>query len=117
MHRSLSSCAIKDGVLYIPDICGILHCLDAKSGKTLWAKKKVGYFHAALIRTGDGKLLVLNDSGQLMLFEFDARGARELAQAYVCSGTQDIGGGTYTVANLQVGSGVNVHVANPFAVA
>jgi outer membrane protein assembly factor BamB len=63
-----------------------LSCLEAKTGKELW-KKGVGYFHAGVIRTGDGKLLVLNDSGVLTLWEIDAKGAKRLARAKVCGGT------------------------------
>jgi outer membrane protein assembly factor BamB len=62
-------------------------CLDAKAGKQLWRKGGVGYFHAGVLRTGDGKLLVLNDSGVLSLLEVDAKGAKELARAKVCGGT------------------------------
>jgi outer membrane protein assembly factor BamB len=62
-------------------------CLEAKTGKELWKKEKVGYFHAGLIRTGDGKLLVLNDAGLLTLIEVDAKGAKEVARAKVCGGT------------------------------
>jgi outer membrane protein assembly factor BamB len=62
-------------------------CLDAATGKELWRKRDVGYFHAGLLRTGDGKLLVLNDSGALTLLEADAKGAKELARAKVCGGT------------------------------
>jgi outer membrane protein assembly factor BamB len=62
-------------------------CLDAGTGKELWKKEKVGYFHAGVVSTGDGKLLVLNDSGHLSLLEVDARGAREVARARVCRGT------------------------------
>jgi outer membrane protein assembly factor BamB len=61
--------------------------VDAKTGKQLWRKEKVGYFHAGVIRTGDGKLLVLNDGGLLTLLEADAKGAKELARAKVCGGT------------------------------
>ena len=61
-------------------------CLEAKTGKELW-KQDVGYFHAAVIRTADDRLLVLNDSGVLTLWEFDAKGAKELARAKVCGGT------------------------------
>jgi outer membrane protein assembly factor BamB len=64
-----------------------LTCLEAKTGKQLWKKEGVGYFHAGVIRTGDGKLLVLNDSGVLTLWEIDARGAKQLARAKVCGGT------------------------------
>jgi hypothetical protein len=53
----------------------------------LWKKEKAGYFHAGLIRTGDGKLLVLGDSGTLSLLDVDKKGARELARAKVCGGT------------------------------
>jgi outer membrane protein assembly factor BamB len=63
-----------------------LSCLDAKTGKELWTKG-AGYFHAAVMRTGDGKLLVLNDSGLLRLYDFDAKGVKELARARVCGGT------------------------------
>jgi outer membrane protein assembly factor BamB len=62
-------------------------CLEAKTGKKLWTKEKAGYFHAGLVRTGDGKLLVLNDSGVLTLLEVDGKGAREVARAKVCRGT------------------------------
>ena len=64
-----------------------LSCLDSKSGKLLWSKNGVGYFHAGVIRTGDGRLLVLNDSGKLTLLEVDAKGSKELATATVCGGT------------------------------
>jgi outer membrane protein assembly factor BamB len=64
-----------------------LTCLEAGTGKELWKKEKVGYFHAGLVRTGDGKLLVLNDSGTLTLLEIDDKGVREVARAKVCRGT------------------------------
>jgi outer membrane protein assembly factor BamB len=64
-----------------------ISCLDPKTGKLLWKKEKVGYFHAGLIRTGDGKLLSLNDSGLLTLLEVDGKGAKEVARAKVCGGT------------------------------
>jgi outer membrane protein assembly factor BamB len=64
-----------------------ISCLEAKTGKELWKKEKVGYFHAGLIRTGDGKLLVLNDAGLLTLLEVDDKGAKEVARAKVCGGT------------------------------
>jgi outer membrane protein assembly factor BamB len=63
-----------------------MSCLETETGKQLWTKK-VGYFHAAIIRTGDGKLLVLNDSGVLSLWEFDDKDAKQLATAKVCGGT------------------------------
>jgi outer membrane protein assembly factor BamB len=64
-----------------------LTCLDLKTGRQLWKKPSVGYFHAGVIRTGDGKLVVLNDAGTLTLLDVDAHRAKELARAKVCGGT------------------------------
>ncbi|WP_020476040.1 PQQ-binding-like beta-propeller repeat protein [Zavarzinella formosa] len=64
-----------------------LTCVDLKTGKQLWARRGVGYFHAAPLRTGDGNLLVLSDSGSLTLVADDPKEYRELARAKVCGGT------------------------------
>ena len=36
MHRSCGSVAIKDDILYIADISGLFHCLNAQTGKPYW---------------------------------------------------------------------------------
>lgn len=61
-----------------------LHCIEAKTGKDLWKKAKVGTYHAALMRTGDDKVLMLSDSGELILLEPNAKEYRESARAKVC---------------------------------
>jgi outer membrane protein assembly factor BamB len=63
-----------------------LRCVDRKTGKEQW-NKKIGYFHAGLIRTGDGKLLILSDSGILRLAEDTGKEYRELSTSKVCAGT------------------------------
>ncbi|HTU22130.1 MAG TPA: PQQ-binding-like beta-propeller repeat protein [Gemmataceae bacterium] len=60
-----------------------LHCIEAKSGKKLWTKAKVGTYHASLMRSGDDKLLLLTDGGELALLEPDPKGYRELARSKV----------------------------------
>jgi outer membrane protein assembly factor BamB len=64
-----------------------LRCLDRKSGKASWTKKKVGKFHAALLRTGNDKLLMLEDGGDLVLIDPDPKEYKELARAKVCGPT------------------------------
>jgi outer membrane protein assembly factor BamB len=64
-----------------------LRCVEAKTGKELWKKDEIGYFHAGVIRTGDGKLLILDDSGLLRLAAVDEKGYTELCTARVCGGT------------------------------
>lgn len=34
--RTMSTCAIHDGLLYVAELAGFLHCLDAKTGKVHW---------------------------------------------------------------------------------
>jgi outer membrane protein assembly factor BamB len=36
LDRSLCTVSIADGLLYIADVAGRLHCLDASSGRCLW---------------------------------------------------------------------------------
>ncbi len=65
----------------------VLRCVEAATGKVLWTKEKVGKYHAALIRTGDDKLLMLDDVGNLILLQPDAKEYKELARAKVCGET------------------------------
>jgi outer membrane protein assembly factor BamB len=63
-----------------------VRCIDAVSGKELWQKQSLGYFHVGLIATGDGKLFLLDDGGNLTLAD-TADGYKQLARAKVCGGT------------------------------
>ena len=64
-----------------------LRCVDPATGKVRWTKPDVGKYHAALIRTGDDKLLMLDDTGYLTLFAADAKEYKELARSKVCGAT------------------------------
>ncbi len=65
-----------------------LHCIEAKTGKDLWSKPKVvGKYHASLLRTGDNKLLMLEEAGNLVLLDPNPKEYRELARSKVCGET------------------------------
>jgi outer membrane protein assembly factor BamB len=64
-----------------------LYCLDPTGGKQLWKRENVGTYHACLTRTGDDKLLLLEEGGDLVLFDADPKEYRELARAKVCGDT------------------------------
>jgi outer membrane protein assembly factor BamB len=64
-----------------------LHCLEAKTGKELWHKSKVGKYHASLLGTGDRKLLMMEEGGSLVLLDPDPKEYRELARAKICGET------------------------------
>jgi outer membrane protein assembly factor BamB len=65
-----------------------LHCVEVETGKVLWSKPKVGKYHAALLRTGNDKLLMLSDLGDLVLFDPDPKEYKELARGRVVKGEQ-----------------------------
>ncbi len=64
-----------------------LHCLDADTGKELWQRPKVGKYHASLLRTGDNKLLLLEEEGNLVLLDPNPKEYRELARSRICTST------------------------------
>jgi outer membrane protein assembly factor BamB len=64
-----------------------LHCLDAVSGKELWKRDNVGKYHASLMRTGDGKLLMLEEKGDLVLIAPNPKAYREVCRAKLCGET------------------------------
>jgi outer membrane protein assembly factor BamB len=64
-----------------------LHCVETATGKALWKHEKVGRYHAGLLRTGDGKLLVLEDQGDLVLVDPNPKEYKELARSKVCGAT------------------------------
>lgn len=67
----------------------ILHCVDAESGKDLWSRDKnpVGTFHATLLRTGDDKLLMVEENGTLVLIDANRKGYTELSRSKICDKT------------------------------
>jgi outer membrane protein assembly factor BamB len=74
-------------VAVLPQPEATLRCVDGKTGRELWNKPGIGHYHAALLRTGDDKLLVLDDSGNLTLLAHDPKGYRQLARSKVCGPT------------------------------
>ncbi len=71
----------------LPPPSSDLHCVEIATGKIIWTKKKVGKYHASLVRTADNKILMLEDFGSLVLMEPNAVGYKELCRAKVCGHT------------------------------
>ena len=64
-----------------------LRCVEAKTGDIKWEKPDAGKYHAALLKTGDGHLLMHDDYGNLRLLKPDPKEYTELAKAKVCGDT------------------------------
>ena len=76
-----------NGVASLTKAAITLRCVEATTGKVAWEKPNIGKYHAAMIRTADNKLLMLDDAGNLLLLQPDPTGYKELAKAKVCGAT------------------------------
>ena len=82
-----------DGVAYIvtnalaPLPKANLQAIDVRTGSLLWEQNGLGYFHLGPILLSDGKLLILDDAGNVVLAEAGREGFKQLAKAKVCGGT------------------------------
>lgn len=77
-----------DGSLYVVtgqiiNPAATLHCIDPKTGQSLWSKKGVGTYHATLLRTKD-KLLMLEEKGDLVMLQPSQKSYEELARSPLC---------------------------------
>ncbi len=68
MHRSLGSVAVKDDLLYIADHSGILHCLDARTGRSYWSYDLFAAAWSTPVILGN-KVLVTDEDGDVAIFQ------------------------------------------------
>jgi outer membrane protein assembly factor BamB len=54
----------KDGLLYLADLGGMIHCLDAATGATVWKHDTLGAVWGSLLLAGD-RLYVGNEDGTM----------------------------------------------------
>lgn len=65
----------------------VLRAVDAKTGKELWKRDGVGAYHASLLRTGDGKLLLVEEPGNFVLVDPNRDKYTEIARTNKVCGT------------------------------
>lgn len=67
-HRTFSNSTIKDDLLYITDISGIAHCVDAKTGDGCWTHElNATSFHSPLVV--GSRVLIGNEDGEIVIFK------------------------------------------------
>jgi outer membrane protein assembly factor BamB len=65
-NRTLSTAAIKDGLLYISDLSGFLYCLDAKTGKHHWTHDTFAAIWGSPM-VADGKIYLGDEDGDVVV--------------------------------------------------
>jgi outer membrane protein assembly factor BamB len=67
IHRSCGTVAIKDNILYIADFSGLLHCLDATSGKVHWTYDMLAAAWGTPLIVED-KVYIGDEDGEVAIF-------------------------------------------------
>jgi outer membrane protein assembly factor BamB len=68
MHRTISSAVIKDNLLFITDESGLIHCLDAKTGKPHWTHDMLASSWSTPLIAGDN-VYIANLDGGILIFK------------------------------------------------
>lgn len=68
IHRSLSTVSISpNGLLFIGDFSGFVHCLDAETGKVYWVHDMKAHIWGSTL-VADGKVYCGDEDGDLVVF-------------------------------------------------
>jgi outer membrane protein assembly factor BamB len=71
MHRTCGTVAIKNNLLFIADFSGMVHCLDAKSGKAHWTHDMLAASWASAL-IADNKVYIGDEEGDISIFELSS---------------------------------------------
>ena len=68
IRRSISTAAIAEGLVYIPDFSGFFHCLDAETGQEYWVHDlTAAVWGSALV--ADGKVYLGTEDGDVVIMQ------------------------------------------------
>ncbi len=70
--RTMSTACIIDDIVYISELHGYIHCLDAKTGAMYWQYDTKASIWGSPYYT-DGKVFLATDSGDLWIFKHDKK--------------------------------------------
>src|ERR1700752_5293254 len=68
IRRSVSTAAIFEGLIYIPDFSGFFHCLDAKTGQEYWVHDLTSAVWGSALVV-DGKIYLGNEDGDVVIMQ------------------------------------------------
>lgn len=95
MHRTMGGVAIKNDLLFVADISGLFHCIDAKTGKAHWTYDMLaGSWSSPLIT--EGKVYIADEDGDVAIFELSAEMKLVSKDANGDEGAVSMGSAVYT---------------------
>lgn len=67
IRRSMSTAAVADGLVFVADLQGVLHCLEANTGKPLWSYDMLAPVWGSPLVV-DGKVYLGDEDGDVAVF-------------------------------------------------
>jgi len=80
MHRSIGSPAIKNNLLFITDLSGLTHCLNAKTGKPYWTCDLLCSTWTTPLIVGDS-VYAVDEDGDVAIFSLSADPSKSVKDA------------------------------------
>ena len=99
-HRSISTAAIADELVYIADFAGFLHCLDADTGQPYWTHDTFAAIWSSPF-VADGKVYLGDEDGDVIVLEHgkEKKILAEMNMGSAVYGTPVVAHGTMFINN------------------
>jgi outer membrane protein assembly factor BamB len=68
MNRTISTACVSEGLCFVPDFSGFLHCFDAKTGQLYWTDDMESAMWGSPLIV-DGHIYVTDEEGDVRIFQ------------------------------------------------